>query len=90
MGPQLLNQCVFIRGFRAKRLFFYTSLRAAAEPLPDDPDNHREDEIQVIRVPDAPSVRGMSEIIWGGHDVSLLVLRPAHRGFGLYRGGWSA
>ena len=24
---------------------------AAAEPLPDDPDNHREDEIQVSRVP---------------------------------------
>jgi len=31
-------------------------MRAAAEPLPDDPDNRREDEIQVTRVPDAPKV----------------------------------
>ena len=48
----LMNQCVFIRGFRSKRVSFWTMpLRAAAEPLPDDPDNHREDEIQVSRVP---------------------------------------
>jgi hypothetical protein len=31
-------------------------MRAAAEPLPDDPDNSQEDEIHVIRVPDAPEV----------------------------------
>ena len=31
-------------------------IRAAAEPLPDDPDNNREDDIQVTRVPNAPKV----------------------------------
>jgi hypothetical protein len=31
-------------------------MRAEAEPLPDDPDNSQGDEIQVIRVPDAPRV----------------------------------
>ncbi|KAI9510668.1 hypothetical protein F5148DRAFT_1333231 [Russula earlei] len=48
------NQCVFIRGFRAKRVFLWTRLRAAAEPLPDDPYNRRDDEILVTGVPDAP------------------------------------
>ena len=52
-----MDQCVFIRGFRAKRRLFWTKhMRAAAEPLPDDPDNRDEDEIQVTRVPDAPKV----------------------------------
>jgi len=32
----------------------------AAGPQPDDPDNMREDEIQVTRVPDVPSVRSLS------------------------------
>jgi hypothetical protein len=31
-------------------------MRAATEPLPDDPDDHREDEIQVTRIPDSPKV----------------------------------
>ena len=31
-------------------------MRAEAEPLPDDPDNRREDEIQVIRIPDSSKV----------------------------------
>ena len=30
----------------------------AAESLPDDPDNRREDERQETRVPDLPSVSG--------------------------------
>ena len=48
--PTIPDQCVFIRGFRAKRVFFWTRpIRAAAEPLPDDPDNRRDDEIQVTR-----------------------------------------
>jgi len=51
------NQCVFIRGFRAKRVFLWTRLKGAAGPLPDDPDNRREDEIQVTRIPDVPSYR---------------------------------
>ena len=51
------DQCVFIRGFRAKRALFRTKLlRAAAEPLPDDTDNSREDEIQMTRVPSVPKV----------------------------------
>jgi hypothetical protein len=53
----MLDQCVFIRGFRAKRRLFWTvPIRAQAEPLPDDPDNKREDDIQVTRVPNAPKV----------------------------------
>ena len=31
-------------------------MRAAAEPLPDDPDDDREDEIQVTRIPDGSKV----------------------------------
>ena len=31
-------------------------MRAAAEPLPDDPDNCWEDEIQVTRIPDSSNV----------------------------------
>ncbi|KAH9991037.1 hypothetical protein BJV77DRAFT_560962 [Russula vinacea] len=54
---QYQNQCVFIRGFRARRVFLWTRLKGAADPLPDDPDNTREDEIQVTRVPDVPSYR---------------------------------
>jgi len=50
-----MNQCVFIKGFRAKRGFpWLKRIRAAAEPLPDDPENSPEDEIQVIGVPDDP------------------------------------
>jgi hypothetical protein len=52
------TQCVFIRGFRAKRIFLglYTGLRAAAEPLPDNPDRRRDGEMQVTRVPNVPNV----------------------------------
>ena len=51
------NQCVFIKGFRAKRgLLWLKRIRAAAEPLPDDPDNNPEDEIQVTGVSDDPEV----------------------------------
>ena len=51
------NQCVFIKGFRAKRRFFWTvPIRAAAEPLSDGPDKGAYSEIQVARVPDAPKV----------------------------------
>jgi len=53
------NQCVFIRGFRAKRVFLWPwpGLRGAAGSHPDKPDNIPEDEIQVTRVPDIPSYR---------------------------------
>ena len=55
--PATPDQCVFIKGFRAKRVFFFgRRIRAAAEPLPDDPDSSRDDEIQVTQVPGAPKV----------------------------------
>ena len=38
-------------------------MRARAEPLPDDPDNRREDEIQVTRVPHAPKVCSPSLLV---------------------------
>jgi len=45
---------------RTKRRFFRTKptmpIRTTTEPLPDDPDNRREDEIQVTRIPDAQKV----------------------------------
>ncbi|KAF8495897.1 hypothetical protein F5888DRAFT_1946734, partial [Russula emetica] len=51
-SPLHRNQCVFVRAFRARRILFWTRpMRAAAEPLPDDPDNRRDDEIQVTRIP---------------------------------------
>jgi len=37
-------------------MFWTKPIRAAAEPLPDDPDDNREDEIQVTRVQDASKV----------------------------------
>jgi hypothetical protein len=55
--PVAPDQCVFIRGFRAKRRFFRTiPIRAAAEPRPDDPDDRRDDETQMTRVPGIPNV----------------------------------
>ena len=52
-----MNQCVFIKGFRAKRgLPWLKRIRAAAEPLPDDPEDDSEDEIQVTGLPDDPEV----------------------------------
>ncbi|KAI0285676.1 hypothetical protein BC826DRAFT_113032 [Russula brevipes] len=85
------DQCVFIRGFRAKRVFFRTRLiRAEAEPLPDDPDNHREDGIQVTRVPDSSKVsEPYDEVMRRKCDALVSVLRSALRCVGLHRGGSS-
>ena len=67
-------------------------MRAAAEPLPDDPDDRREDGIQVTRIPDSSKV-SISRV-WGDGkrklDVSVPVSRPAFWSFGLYRRGSSA
>ena len=44
---------------RTKRRFFTKPtmpIQTTTEPLPDDPDNRREDEIQVTRIPDAQKV----------------------------------
>ena len=38
-------------------------MRAAAEPFPDDPDNRREDEIQVTRIPDCSKVSILYDVI---------------------------
>ena len=55
--PARKNHCVFVKCFRAKRILFWTRhLRAAAEPLPDDPDNGQDGEIQVTQVPNVSNV----------------------------------
>jgi hypothetical protein len=55
--PSMANHCVFIKGIRAKRIFFRTKrLLAAAKPARDDPDNNRDDEVHVSRVPGASKV----------------------------------
>ena len=55
-----LDQCVFIKGLRAKGVFSGgRRIQAAADPLPDDPDNRREDEIHVTRVSGAPEVSSL-------------------------------
>jgi hypothetical protein len=55
--PATPDQCVFIKGFRAKRILFWTKpIRAAADPLLDDPENRREDEVEVTQAPCVPNV----------------------------------
>jgi len=43
-------------------MFWMKPIRATAEPLPDDLDDNREDEIQVTRVQDAPKVGRLSVV----------------------------
>ncbi|KAH9038303.1 hypothetical protein EDB84DRAFT_1098834 [Lactarius hengduanensis] len=52
------NQCIFIRGFRAKRFFFglIPRIRGAAEPKPDPRGNDREPK-KVIPIPSVGKVR---------------------------------
>jgi hypothetical protein len=45
-------------------------MRAAAEPRPDDPDNRRDDEIQVTRVPDDPEVCNLLLCVDGERDMT--------------------
>ncbi|KAH9066175.1 hypothetical protein EDB87DRAFT_1732214 [Lactarius vividus] len=51
------NQCIFIRGFRVKRIFFRTIslIKAAAEPKPDTrgDDSDRESENEVVSISSA-------------------------------------
>ena len=62
--PATPDQCVFIKGYRAKRILFrIRPIRAAAEPQPDYPNKRREDEIRVTPVTSDPKVEffyGMS------------------------------
>ncbi|KAH9041179.1 hypothetical protein EDB84DRAFT_963989 [Lactarius hengduanensis] len=48
------SHCVFIRGFRAKRILVFKTLKAAAGPRPDDPDNEPESSIELVREPTIP------------------------------------
>lgn len=80
---------MFIRGFRAKRVLIWTRLKGAAGPRPDEPRDGQEDEIQVTRVPDVPSVSNFSAMRTE-HDVSFIVPRPARWSVRLSRGGWRA
>ncbi|KAN0131606.1 hypothetical protein V8E53_010448 [Lactarius tabidus] len=52
------SHCVFLRGFRAKRISpFFVMLKAAAEPGPDDPDNSPESSIELVQQPAVPEYR---------------------------------
>ncbi|KAH9179803.1 hypothetical protein EDB89DRAFT_517062 [Lactarius sanguifluus] len=45
------DQCIFIRGFRVKRIFgIIPWIRAAAEPKPDTRGNDREPEMEVVPI----------------------------------------
>ena len=87
----LLDQCVFVKGFKAKRAFFRGRIRAAAEPQPDDPDNRSDDEIQVTRAPGVPRVSSIPIVgrLRNNNNDLGSVSRPAQRGFGLYCRGSS-
>jgi hypothetical protein len=65
-------------------------MRAEAEPLPDDPDNRDEDDIQVKGVTYAPKVSDFA--VWllrKRHDTFIPVPRPPRRCSGLYCEGQS-
>ena len=61
------NRCVFIRGFRAKRILFWTRpIRAAAEPHLDDPDDLDDlddDGTEFIQVSEVPYVSKVGNIL---------------------------
>ena len=66
-------------------------MRAAAEPLPDDPDDRREDEIQVTRIPDSSKV-SIYPVLGEGErklDPLVPVSRPARWGIRLHHKGLS-
>ena len=51
------NQCIFIRGFRVKRIFgIFPRLKGAAEPRPDPRLDDREQEMQVVPIPNVTQV----------------------------------
>ncbi|KAH8998269.1 hypothetical protein EDB86DRAFT_2912058 [Lactarius hatsudake] len=53
------NQCIFIRGFRIKRIFFrtITRIKAAAEPGPDTPGDDSESYKEVVPIPSVTEYR---------------------------------
>ncbi|KAI9438727.1 hypothetical protein H4582DRAFT_194462 [Lactarius indigo] len=51
------SHCVFIRGFRAKRILVFKTLKAAAELRPNNPDNGPESSTELLREPTIPDYR---------------------------------
>ena len=55
------TQCVFIRGFRAKRIFnSLKKIEAFAEHQPDNPGNEPDSSLELVREPDVHSVSKFS------------------------------
>ena len=54
------TQCVFIRGFRAKRIFNLKKIEAFAEHQPDNPDNEPDSSLELVREPRVPGVSELS------------------------------
>jgi hypothetical protein len=67
-------------------------MRGAADPLPDDPDDRREDEIQVTRIPDSSKVSIILYDVMGERKLDALipVSRPTRRDIRLHHTGLSA
>ncbi|KAI9456373.1 hypothetical protein BJY52DRAFT_1276518, partial [Lactarius psammicola] len=74
------SHCVFLRGFCVKRILpFFKTLKAAAEPRPDNEDNEPESSIELLREPTVPDYRdpliGILDYI---AEVSPDILRPEY------------
>lgn len=51
------THCVFIRGFRAKRIFSsYNKVKAISENVSDHPDDDPESSTRLVQEPDVPEV----------------------------------
>ena len=69
--PATPDQCIFIRGFRAKRVLPWAKpMRAKIEPLPDGHDSRRDDEVQVNRVPEGPKVGNLRLQVGGERNMT--------------------
>ncbi|KAH9077276.1 hypothetical protein EDB83DRAFT_1692721 [Lactarius deliciosus] len=62
------DQCIFVRGFRVKRIFgIIPWIRAAAEPKPDTRGNDHEPEMEVVPIPGVTKIvspSGRHSAIW--------------------------
>lgn len=60
------NQCIFIRGYRVKHIFFGTipRIRGAADPKPDPRENDPGPEKEVISIPRVTEVRFLFMTFW--------------------------
>ncbi|KAH9072147.1 hypothetical protein EDB83DRAFT_2571938, partial [Lactarius deliciosus] len=58
------NQCLFIRGFRVKRLFWIIPrLKGAAKPKPDPRGNDRDPEMELVPIPSVTECRDPLHIL---------------------------